>query len=256
MKDLKKIIKYELEQETDRAKIIETLKKINEKFLNEYHLDIDGFIIDPLVIEAYYHKKGVFEDGCVHAAQNEGKIAETARNRQKKNFGGLYIHNVKNKNDGLDICLSDGEYYYSLLIKNAILNGEKFATQSQVSMELCAACEKCENCSDVNECIYNERKVVKRNQQDKKLKILHLPRKNVRNTDALAAVSLQAIKKDIQGIKLTLAAGFGKQWEASVVAIEESANEADEEMIKKFADRLNGSKVEKKYFENAKKILE
>ena len=81
-------------------KIAKKLQEILELFLRNYYVEFGIFKIDPILVEAYYYNdKQNFKDESVHAARNEkGKIATHARERQKNNFGKLYIHNVITKN--------------------------------------------------------------------------------------------------------------------------------------------------------------
>ena len=231
-----------------KEKIVKKLQEILETFLCNYYIEFGNFKIDPVLIEAYYSDEQNFHDTAVHAARNEnGKIATHARERQKNNFGKLYIHNVTTKNDGLDVCLSKGDYYFSILIKNAIINDKYFATQSNVSKIIC---DKCQGCNEVSSCLYYQECVLKKREQPKDTKVIFLPRKNVPTDEPLAAVSLDDIKADM--INLSLAQGYGKQWECSVIALSEVDNP---EEAKKLADKLNGSTVEDKYFESAKESL-
>ena len=88
-------------------KIVKKLQEILELFLRNYYVEFGTFKIDPILVEAYYYNdEQNFKDESVHAARNEkGKIATHARERQKNNFGKLYIHNVITKNDGLDVFI-------------------------------------------------------------------------------------------------------------------------------------------------------
>ena len=167
--------------------------------------------------------------------------------RQKNNFGKLYIHNVITKDDGLDVCLSKGNYYFSILIKNAIINDKHFATQSDVSKIIC---DKCQGCDEVPSCIYYQECVLKKREQPKDMNVIFLPRKNVPSNDHLAAVSLDSIKAYMTD--LSLAQEYGKQWECSVIALSEVGNT---EKAKKLADEIFGSSIEDKYFELAKESL-
>lgn len=249
MEDLK-ILVEKLEQEHDEKEQVKTLQKIEEKLLNEYVIKIGNDTIEPLLVEAYYYDENKFRDKAVHAANGgSGKIAKQARKRQKNNFGKLYIHDVKNKTDGLDICLSDKEYYLSFLIKNALINGKEFATQSKVSQIIC---DKCAQCAEAPDCIYNNVIVLEKKKASKNEKIIFLPRKGLTEgyVDAeLTAVSVNTVCDAQLGYKLTLANGYGKQWRCSVMAL---AHPAD---AREIADKLNGSKIETQYFEAAKKSL-
>ncbi len=244
--DLEKIA---AEGKKDEEKIVKKLQEILETFLRNYYVEFGTFKIDPILVEAYYYNdEQNFKDESVHAARNEkGKIATHARERQKNNFGKLYIHNVITKNDGLDVCLSKGNYYFSILIKNAVINDKYFAMQSNVSKFIC---EKCQGCDEVPNCIYYQECVLKERKQPKNMKVVFLPRKNVHTDERLAAVSLDDIKANMTD--LSLAQGYGKQWECSVIALSEVENT---EKAKKLADAINGSSIEDKYFKSAKESL-
>lgn len=230
-------------------KIAKKLQEILELFLRNYYVEFGTFKIDPILVEAYYYNdEQNFKDESVHAARNEkGKIATHARERQKNNFGKLYIHNVITKNDGLDVCLSKGDYYFSILIKNAVINDKYFATQSNVSKIIC---EKCQGCDEVPSCLYYQECVLKKREQPKDMTVIFLPRKNVPSTERLAAVSLDDIKANMTD--LSLAQGYGKQWECSVIALSEVGNT---EKAKKLADEIFGSSIEDKFFKLAKESL-
>mgnify|MGYP006891104830 CR=1 FL=1 len=237
-----------LEKTTGKESVEKKLQDILRMFLCDYYIAFGTFKIDPIVVEAYYHNEERFPDPAVHAARKErGKIATHARERQKDNFGKLYIHNVITKNDGLDVCLSKGDYYFSILIKNAVINDKYFATQSNVSKFIC---DECQGCDEVPSCIYYQECVLKKREQPKDMNVIFLPRKNVPSAEHLAAVSLDSIKANMTD--LSLAQGYGKQWEYSVIALSESENS---EKTKKLADKMFGSSIEDKYFELAKESL-
>lgn len=240
--------KIAAEGKEDKEKIVKKLQEVLEIFLRNYYVEFGTFKIDPILVEAYYCDKQNFKDESVHAARNEnGKIATHARERQKNNFGKLYIHNVITKDDGLDVCLSKGDYFFSILIKNAVINDKYFATQSNVSKIICG---KCQGCDEVPNCIYYQECVLKERKQPKNMKVVFLPRKNVPTDERLAAVSLDDIKANIKS--LSLAKGHGKQWGYSVVALSEVG---DPNEAKKLADEINGSSIENKYFKLAKESL-
>lgn len=102
---------------------VKILQKINKLLLTEYIVNIgNNFKIYPIEVEAYYcNKESSFEDDTVH--KNE---------LQKNRYGKLYFHrkggDENNKilffRSGIDICLSDGNYYYGVLIRSAIINSE------------------------------------------------------------------------------------------------------------------------------------
>lgn len=236
-------------KEEKDGRIVKKLQEILEVFLCNYYVEFGTFKIDPILVEAYYYNdKQNFMDTSVHAARNEkGKMATHAKERQKNNFGKLYIHNLKAKNDGLDVCLSRGDYYFSILIKNAVINDKYFATQSNVSRIIC---EKCQSCDEVPSCIYYQECVLKKRERPKDMTVIFLPRKNVPSNEQLAAVSLDSIRASMTN--LSLAKGYGKQWECSVIALSEVSNTKE---AKGLADAIFGSSIEDKYFKLAKESL-
>lgn len=123
--DIEEEIKNLLQKETE-SEIVAQLIKINDLFLTQYKLKIDNIEIIPLETEIYYHNDDQpFEDKMIH--KNE---------LQKNRFGQLYFHRYKKKdrNDetntinitrgGVDICISEGNYYLSILLRMAIINKE------------------------------------------------------------------------------------------------------------------------------------
>ena len=92
--------------------------------------------------------------------------------------------------------------------------------------------------------------MLKKREQPKDMTVIFLPRKNVPSTERLAAVSLDNIKANMTD--LSLAQGYGKRWECSVIALSEVGNT---EKAKKLADAIFGSSIEDKYFKLAKESL-
>lgn len=128
MKNLKTAVRN-LEKETDRKKQIEILQSINKLLLTGYEIKVGDFIIEPLLVEAYYYSPGKFEDTNTH-----GFKSEKCRRGQSGRFGKLYVH--KMGYGGIDICLSMREDYClsfliknSLVYKNAAEEKKKFCTQ-------------------------------------------------------------------------------------------------------------------------------
>lgn len=230
-------------------KQVEKLQEILKDFLNNYYIEFGKFKIEPLLIEAYYSNKDKnFIDEAVHAARNEnGKIATHARERQKDNFGKLYIHNFKNKNDGLDICLSKGTYYFSVLVKNAIINGKEFATQSQVSKIICDECQKC---NEVPKCIYYNDSVLKSRTQPKKANVVFLPRKGL--SKGFVDKKLAAFRLNENIDINSLAKEHKSQWKKYVELLFEINDEevAFQEAISKYNKKLTKGD---KYWQNAVK---
>ena len=131
MEELRKLVK-ELEKLSDEKEIIAKLQVIGEKLITDYEIKIDGTIIQPILVEAYYNDNVEdktqdslyaprFNDTSVHAAGTKtSNTAKLARRRQKNHFGELYVH--YGTKDGLDVVLSDNDsYYLSYLIKCSLI---------------------------------------------------------------------------------------------------------------------------------------
>ena len=137
MDELKNLVD-ELKEATDK---VQKLKEIGEKFMNEYEVRIGNMVIEPLLIEAYYNSSD-FPDNSVHAAKKSNANTYTlAKQRQKDHYGELYVH--YGTKDGIDIVLSNGDYYLSFLIKNALIHTIEspqcvsWAKQCKISEMLC-----------------------------------------------------------------------------------------------------------------------
>jgi len=122
----------ELNSKKTHADIIQKLKEINKNFLKEYKIVINynnkNLTMIPIETEIYYYNekdnKIIFDDGMCHKNV-----------LQKNNFGKLYFHRRDNDNKikcastknrgrgGVDICISKGDYYLSILIRSAFING-------------------------------------------------------------------------------------------------------------------------------------
>lgn len=124
MKNLKTAVRN-LEKETDRKKQIEILQSVNKLLLTGYEIEVGDFIIEPLLVEAYYYCPGKFEDTNTH-----GFKSEKCRIGQSGRFGKLYVH--KMGYGGIDICLSMREdYCLSFLIKNSLVSKEGAAEENK-----------------------------------------------------------------------------------------------------------------------------
>ena len=122
MPEIEKEIQYLLEIKEENL-ITKQLQKINDLFLTEYMVKIGNIEIIPLETEIYYHNDNQqFEDKMIH--KNE---------LQKSRFGQLYFHRKGfSKNNeiilfprgGVDICISDNNYYLSILLRMVLVNNE------------------------------------------------------------------------------------------------------------------------------------
>lgn len=128
LKELRELV-CKLEKEWDERVQIGILQEIGAKLLTEYEVRIsDNEIVHPLRVEAYYYPcndEGKFDDCCAHLSD-----------KKLNNFGGLYFIEEKYGYPGIDICLSQGDYYLSFLIKNSCLNDYSPADPGFKQMDL------------------------------------------------------------------------------------------------------------------------
>ena len=122
MEDIKKLVD-ELAKEDDKA--VQILQEINKLLLTEYVIKIGNVIIQPLLVETYYYNKDKFDDENTHGFKDE-KCAKMQSNR----FNQFYFHRIGY--GGVDICLSKGNYCLSFLIKNSIVSGIGFCSQTKL----------------------------------------------------------------------------------------------------------------------------
>lgn len=117
MDKLMAIVK-ELEQTYDEKEQIQILQEINSLLLTDYEVRIGDEIIHPLRIEAYYwpyQSKGKFDDSTTFPSDD--KLWK---------FGKLYFIESQHGYPGIDICLSNGDYYLSFLIKNSYIENKLY----------------------------------------------------------------------------------------------------------------------------------
>ena len=100
-----------LERLTDQQEIIKKLQDIEAELLSKYEAQIGELLIEPIWIEAYYNRKGIFEDDNCHKKPD-----------QWDHFGEMYFNEVGR--GGFDVCLSNGPYYLSFLFKAYLVGGE------------------------------------------------------------------------------------------------------------------------------------
>lgn len=171
------------------------LQEISAKLINEYEIKIGNLTIEPLLVEAYYYHKEKFPDNAVHAAnESTANTYELARARQEDKFGELYVH--YGTKDGIDIVLSNGKYYLSFLIKNALINNE-FATQCKVSQILCGNCNYIDKCDKGINCKYYGTNILKHKDNIENTEIVFVKRKGLKNEykdKLLAALPIYKIK--------------------------------------------------------------
>lgn len=176
---------------------IKILKEIGAKLINEYVIQVGNLRIEPMLVEAYYYHKEKFGDKSVHAAYSDSNAStyKLARERQMNKFGELYVH--YGCKDGIDVVLSNGDYYLSILIKNALINGE-FKKQCAISETICSTCDKCNECDKGFKCKYYGEKVLKKKDHYIDKNIVFLARKGIKGDFAdkkLAALPIDEIRK-------------------------------------------------------------
>lgn len=169
-----------LKEETNEKTIIEQLQEIEARLIREYVIKVEGIMIEPLWVEAYYFNKNVFSDCNTHLSE-----------KQKNRFGQLYFH--EKGRGGFDLCLSDSEdYYLSFLLKRTSING-KFVKQTEVNKTL-------EKYGKSKEQLENVKGVLVRREEKKNIKDVYYTArvglaKPCYKDEKLAAFSLQALKE-------------------------------------------------------------
>lgn len=175
--------------------IVPILQKIGKLLLTEYIIQIGNLTIKPLLVEAYYYNNSNFKDDSVHAAnKSNANTYKLARDRQENNFGELYVH--YGTKDGIDVVLSNGKYYLSFLIKNALINN-KFAAQCKVSQILCGNCDYIDKCIKGINCKYYGTNILKHKDNIENTEIVFVKRKGLKNEykdKLLAALPIYKIK--------------------------------------------------------------
>lgn len=198
MDELKKLVEN-LEKENDEEKQKKILQNIGKLLLTEYIIQIGNLTIKPLLVEAYYYNNSNFKDDSVHAAnKSNANTYKLARARQENNFGELYVH--YGTKGGIDVVLSNGKYYLSFLIKNALINN-KFAAQCKVSQILCENCDYIDKCNKGINCKYYGTNILKHKDNIENTEIVFVRRKGLENEnkykykdESLAALPIYKIK--------------------------------------------------------------
>lgn len=197
MDELKKLVVEQLEKATNLDEQIYILQEINKTILTKYVIQIGNFTIEPLLVEAYYNCEKKFADKSVHAAYSDSDAPTytLARERQKDKFGELYVH--YGCRDGIDVVLSNGDYYLSILIKNALVNQE-YKKQCAISETICEKCDSCNECNKGFKCKYYGGKVLREKASNIDKDIVFLARKGIKGDFAdkkLAALPINDIRK-------------------------------------------------------------
>lgn len=177
MDELKRLVEN-LAEEKNEKKQEKILQNIGKLLLTEYIIQIGNLTIKPLLVEAYYYNSN-FKDKSVHAAnKSNANTYKLARARQENNFGELYVH--YGTKDGIDVVLSNGKYYLSFLIKNALINN-KFAAQCKVSQILCGNCDYIDKCIKGINCKYYGTNILKHKDNIENTEIVFVRRKGLEN---------------------------------------------------------------------------
>ena len=197
-----RVLVDELEKTQDKCRIVDILQQIGERLINEYEINIGGFVIEPLLVEAYYNS-GAFPDDSVHASRkSNANTYKLARKRQKDHYGELYVH--YGTKDGIDIVLSKGDYYLSFLIKNALVHTidlPQYAKQCKISEMLCGNCDGKASCEKGMDCKYYG-EVILKPVHAKNNEIVFVKRKGIKNSYANTPLSALPINK-IKDYKFT-----------------------------------------------------
>lgn len=110
----------ELEKKHDEGEQIKKLQEIGAKLIGEYEIRVKDLTIKPLWVEAYYYSQSHFPDCNTHMS---------AKQKGSEHYGHMYFHETGR--GGFDICLSNGDYYLSFLLKATLIN-QKFCTQTGI----------------------------------------------------------------------------------------------------------------------------
>ncbi len=112
---------------SDTKIIIPILQKVNEYFLKNCEIHIDNLTIYPIETEIYFVNDW-FHDGMCHMNELQKDKVKGKNGEDIIRFGKLYFHRIK-KDDkrinwqqgGVDVCISNGDYYLSILIRSALV---------------------------------------------------------------------------------------------------------------------------------------
>lgn len=226
--DVRQLV-HALQTEQNPDAQIAILQKTEKLLLTEYLLCLDGHTIEPLWVEAYYYSEGRFED------ENSHKNA-----MQKNRFGQFYFH--RKGWGGFDICLSDGEYYLSFLIKAFLADG---VLQTQTGIKALYPTTDARRRAEQKSVHWvrkeRPRKIIYTNR-------VHMVKPSFRES-YLGAYAAETIGK----LTLAFPAGCRKQWQRSISALMQTE---DMENAAELAERRNGSKIEKRYWDAAVRAWE
>lgn len=120
MEKLEELVE-KLVAESNKEKQTKTLQDIGKLLLTEYIIQVGDIKVYPLWVEAYYFNNKNFADPFVHKAEE-----------QKENNILYFHHKTDDQRNGVDICLSKGNYYLSFLLKYTLVD-DKVRKQSELS---------------------------------------------------------------------------------------------------------------------------
>lgn len=206
------------------------LQQIGDLLLTDYEIHIsDEEVIEPLRVEAYYYPykaTGKFDDPCAHPSS-----------KKLGTFGKLYFIENRYGYPGVDLCLSQGDYYLSFLIKNCHI-GDVFYKQMDLFDRFQDRWEQI------------ERKVVLRKRK-KPLSgpAFHTSRVGLnKNTTAFAHEMLASVI-EVQHYKYDWEKNYAKLWTVANYLVEHSLD-ADDDTIRGLLG--SRSKEVKQYYEEIK----
>lgn len=238
LQDLHSLVS-ELESEYDEKKQIQILEQISKMLLTQYEIRIDAEnIIQPLRVEAYYYpfsEPSKFCDPCAH--QSNKKIGA---------FGKLYFIENKFGYPGIDLCLSQGDYYLSFLIKNSQI-GEKCFKQTALSDRFSDRRDEIETIPNV---------LQKRAEPLVDIPVFNTSRVGLKTEGTRFAHELLAFLIDINRKEngksvFNWEKGYGRQWTVAKYGLEKAQCDIEKarEIIKN--ENLYSSKIEDKYMNSA-----
>jgi len=184
----------------DKEAIVNKLQEIMKYFITNFDLKINNTIIEPIWIEAYYFN--YFNENVNSAFFNEEREIVHCNTFQKNGFlKKLHFHRKKEcQRNGVDICLSNGDYYLSLLIKNAKIDGV-FYKQSRLANYI----------QDLNNDGGYESKQVMVKKRNKNIDTYFTARVGVDPTDDDNKLLACLIEIDNRDNKFTFQTGYGKK---------------------------------------------
>ena len=189
----------------DTKMIIPILQKVNKYFLKncEIHIDKD-LIIRPIETEIYFSKINENkkpDDGMCHM-----NVLQKGKNR----FSKLYFHTYKNNiskpreedkidtlKGGIDVCISNGEYYLSILIRGAYINGKLFCGINKIMQEILKIEQGKEVTRKNLNCIEEKKVLFSREDKYKNYKFFIYQNRIIKNKYSIDKMPLNIIVNDL-----------------------------------------------------------